>query len=109
MSNRRGFRTFNKVGNKPIPDATIDTTKFNDETYKKHYVDGFREWKNFEVYLILSNEATVSTFKVSDGSVEFGNNAWGTKWSASGDGSSGKVGIESKWLGQNLRYDLLGS
>ena len=46
------------MGGKPIPDAGIDFTKLNDETYKKHYVDGFRDWKNFEVYLILRNKAT---------------------------------------------------
>ena len=40
-----GFRgKINKGGSKAIPDVGVDFTKFNSETYKEHYVDGFRNF-----------------------------------------------------------------
>ena len=56
-----GFRgKINKGGSKFIPDVGVDFTKFNSETYKEHYVDGFR---NFDLGSVI--KITVSGFPTS--------------------------------------------
>ena len=50
----------NEASGLPIPDVGVDLTKFNDETYKEHYVKGFRKWnpgyvsKEFNYFILIS-------------------------------------------------------